>query len=229
MRQEIQRRLFGLQDLKYRDFQSTIVPNISKEKFIGVRCPKLRAYAKELTKSNQTEEFLNDLPHKYYDENLLHAFLIYLIKDFDVCLREIDKFLPYVDNWAVCDAIVPKCLSKKPEVLIKYVDKWLSSNKEYTIRCAIGMLLTYFLKENFKDEYLYKVTSVKREEYYIKMMQAWYFATALIDHYELTVTVLQDNLLDKWTHNKTIQKAIESYRITEEKKEFLRSLRRKGK
>lgn len=227
MRQEVLNRLFDLQDLQYKEFQSNLLPNISKDRIIGVRYPVLRKYAKELIKTNQGRDFLSCLPHKYYDEDLLHVFLLCLIEDFDVCIQQVNKFLPYIDNWATSDALVPKCLNNNTEALIEYIYKWLNTDQEYTIRCAIGMLLNYYLRENFHEKYLYKVASIKRPEYYIKMMQAWYFATALIDHYEPTIRILQENLLDKWTHNKTIQKAIESYRITKEKKAFLRLLKRK--
>ena len=225
MIEEIRTRLFELQDIKYRDFQSGLIPTAEKETFIGVRTPDLRKYAKELAKTEGIDEFLNDLPHKYFDENQLHAFIISEIKDYAECVKQVDRFLPFVDNWATCDQMSPKVFKKHKEDLLKEIPKWLKSDKTYTIRFAIGMLMQHFLDEDFDEKYLKEVSKIRSDEYYINMMIAWYFATALAKQYESTILYIQDHRLDVWTHNKTIQKAIESYRITDEVKEYLRGLK----
>lgn len=215
-----------MQDIKYRDFHSRLIPTVDKSLLIGVRTPKLRAYAKELLKSGEAESFLQELPHKYYDENQLHAFLLSEIKDFETALCEVENFLPYVDNWATCDQLRPKGFKKNRERLLSAIDIWLVSDKTYTIRFGIGMLMTHFLDDGFDESMLARVGSVKSEEYYVNMMLAWYFATALAKQYDSAVTCLEEHRLDVWVHNKTIQKARESYRISPEQKEYLKTLKR---
>ena len=225
MIEEIRNKLFELQDIKYRDFQSGLIPTAEKEMFIGVRTPDLRKYAKELAKKEGIDEFLSDLPHKYFDENQLHAFIISEIKDYAECVKQVDRFLPFVDNWATCDQMSPGIFKKHKDELSKEIYKWLESDKTYTIRFAIGMLMQHYLDGDFDTKYLERVSSIRSEEYYVNMMIAWYFATALAKQYESTILYIQDHRLDVWTHNKTIQKAIESYRITDEAKEYLRGLK----
>ena len=222
---EIQKFLFENQDIQYRDFQSKLIPNVDKESFIGVRTPALRKYAKELIRAGEFSDFLGELPHKYFDENQLHAFIISGIKAFDECITEVERFLPYVDNWATCDQLSPKCFAKNKSELLKHINKWIKSNKTYTVRFAIGMLMSHFLDGDFDESYLKMVASVKSEEYYINMMIAWYFATALAKQYESTLPYIENKALDKWTHNKAIQKAVESYRITDEQKAYLKTLK----
>ncbi|MBQ9311768.1 MAG: DNA alkylation repair protein [Bacteroidales bacterium] len=225
--EEIREKLFGLEDKKYAEFQRKLIPNIPPQTIIGTRTPRVKAYAKQMIKREDIGLFLNDLPHKYFDENQLHVFLLSLMKDFDECMEEVEKFLPYINNWATSDQLSPKCFKKNKKELLKRINHWLRSKKEYTLRFAIGMLLQHFLEEDFKEQHLYKVAKIQREEYYIKMMQAWYYSTALVKQYETTLNFLQQNLLDKWLHNKSIQKAVESYRITDEQKEFLKTLKQK--
>ena len=221
---EIIKRLNALQDTKYRDFQSKLIPD-TKAEFIGVRTPELRKLAKELIEESKTDNFLSVLPHKYFDENQLHAFIISGIKDFDMCVKEVERFLPYVDNWATCDQMSPKVFKKEKKALLPYINKWLKSGKTYTVRFGMGMLMQHFLGEDFAVEYAEKVACVKSDEYYIKMMQAWYFATALAKNYDEVLPFIENKKLEKWTHNKTIQKAIESYRITDEQKAYLKTLK----
>ena len=223
--EKILKELFKLQDKKYRDFQVKLIPGSSIDKMIGVRTPDLRKYSKELIKENNYKEFLDELPHNYFDENQLHAFILSEIKDYDECINYINRFLPYVDNWATCDQMSPKLFKKNKDKLLLEIKKWLKSKDTYTIRFGIGMLMQHYLDDDFKKEYLKLVSKIKSNEYYINMMIAWYFATALAKQYKETIPYLEDKILDKWTHNKTIQKAIESYRITNEKKEYLRSLK----
>ena len=223
--EKILKELFKLQDKKYRDFQVKLIPGSSIDKMIGVRTPDLRKYSKELIKENNYKEFLDELPHNYFDENQLHAFILSEIKDYDKCINYINRFLPYVDNWATCDQMSPKIFKKNKDKLLLEIKKWLKSKDTYTIRFGIGMLMQHFLDEDFKKNYLKLVSKIKSNEYYINMMIAWYFATALAKQYKETIPYLEDKILDKWTHNKTIQKAIESYRITDEQKEYLRSLK----
>ena len=223
----IEKRLFKLQDKEYKEFQSKLIPNINKDNIIGIRIPHLRKLAKEIAKENQRGDFLNSLPHKYYEENHLHSFLIEEMKDEKECLESLDKFLPYVDNWAVCDSCSPKALKKNLDLLLEYIKSWISSEKEYVCRFGILSLMRCFLeKESFKEEYLEMVCGVKSEYYYVKMMQAWFFATALSKQYDVTIEILKENKLSLWVHNKTIQKAIESYRITKEQKQELKLLKR---
>ena len=205
--------LFKLQDYKYREFQAKLIPSVNYDNVIGVRTPELRRYAKKLLKTDY-HAFLNDLPHKYFDENQLHAFIISEIKDYDECLKYIDEFLPYIDNWATCDQLSPKVFKKYYKELLNKIKLWISSDRVYTIRFGIKILMQYYLDDDFKIEYLDLVSSVKSNEYYVNMMIAWFFATALAKQYNHTITYIENNVLDTWTHNKTIQKAIESYRIT---------------
>ena len=221
----VSEELFKLQDIKYRDFQIKLVPNYSIDIMIGVRTPDLRNYAKKIIKENKYKEFLEELPHKYFDENQLHAFIISEIKDYEKCIIYINKFLPYVDNWATCDQMSPKIFKKNKDKLIIEIMRWIESKETYTVRFGIGMLMHYYLDDDFNPKYLEKVSKIKSKEYYVNMMIAWYFATALAKQYDDAIKYIEKNILDKWTHNKTIQKALESYRITSEQKKYLKSLK----
>ncbi len=223
---DIQKQLFELQDFAFRDFNAKLIPNIDKETVIGVRTPQLKALAKELYKSGEYALFLRSLPHKYFEENQLHAFIISLIPDFETAVFELERFLPYVDNWATCDQLVPKAIAKQPERMLGKIELWLASDRVYTVRFAIGLLMRYFLDGRFWAEYLEKVASVRSEEYYINMMIAWYFATALAKQYDAALPYFQKNRLSQWTHNKAIQKARESYRVTDAHKAELKELKR---
>ena len=222
---EIQKLLFAKQDIKYRDFQAPLFPNIDKERIIGVRTPELKRMAKELYGSNLANKFIETLPHYYFDENQLHAFLISLIKDYQTCLNEVERFLPYVDNWGTCDQSSPKVFIKHKDELIVSIKKWLKCRHTYTVRFAIGMLMQLYLGDSFKEEYMALVSDVKSNEYYVNMMIAWYFATALAKQWDTAIKYIKDNKLSPWVHNKTIQKAVESYRISDEHKAYLRSLK----
>ena len=222
---EIRNELFKMQDIEYRDFNSKLIPTVKKEDMIGIRTPELRKYAKKLIKSEEMEEFLHSLPHKYFDENQLHAFIISEIKDFNICMDELINFLPYLDNWATCDQLSPKIFKKYRNDLLPHIYEWLKSDKTYTVRFGIGMLMEHFLNEDFKTEYPEMVAAVRSEEYYINMMTAWYFATALAKQYESILPFIEGNKLDTWTHNKSIQKAIESNRISAEQKNYLKGLK----
>ena len=222
---EIRDELFKMQDIGYRDFNSKLIPTVKKEDMIGVRTPELRKYAKKLLKEEGMEDFLHSLPHKYFDENQLHAFMISEIKDFKFCIDELINFLPYLDNWATCDQLSPKIFKKYRNDLLPHIYEWLKSDKTYTVRFGIGMLMEHFLDEDFKSEYPEMVAAVRSEEYYINMMTAWYFATALAKQYENILPFIEGNKLDTWTHNKTIQKAIESNRINAEQKNYLKGLK----
>lgn len=218
--------LQSLQDLKYRDFQSKLIPTIDKSTIIGVRMPDLRKLAKKIDEK-QTQIFMQDLPHTYYEENMLHSILISNMKNYDDCIDHLERFLPFVDNWAVCDCISPKTFTKNTDKLIEKIKLWAKSSHTYTVRVAICLLMKYFLGDEFKVEYLNIVTQIKSEEYYVNMMVAWFFATALAKQWDDVIFVLEDNLLDEWTHNKTIQKARESFRITPEQKQYLKSLKKR--
>lgn len=221
----VQARLFEMQDLKYRDFHSKLMPTVDKEKIIGVRVPELRKFAKEFAKTEEAKDFLKILPHKYYEENNIHAFLIEQIKDFDECVSALDDFLLYVDNWATCDMMTPKVFKKNTDKLLPKINEWLISDYAYEVRFAIGMLMKLYLDENFDEKYLKLVAGVKSDEYYINMMIAWYFATALAKQWEKALPYIENKSLDNWTHNKAIEKAVESYRITKEQKEYLKTLK----
>lgn len=222
---EIKNRLFELKDEKYRELQYKIIPTVAPDSIIGIRTPELRKFAKELVKSGYYSEFLNDLPHKYFDENQLHAFIISEIKDFSTCIDEVCKFLPYVDNWATCDQLSPKVFKKHKTELLENIKNWISSTETYTIRFGIGMLMQHFLDDDFDNSYPEMVASIRSDEYYINMMIAWYFATALAKQYDETLSFIENKRLDTWTHNKAIQKAVESYRITDEQKQYLKTLK----
>ncbi len=223
---EIQKELFSLQDKGYMKFLSKLTPNVSEDTIIGVRIPEIRKLAKKLVKNNEYEDFLKELPHKYYDENLLHGAIISESKDFEKCIKLLDNFLPFVDNWAVCDTISPKIFKKYKKELIEKIKEWSQSDKTYTCRFGVEMLMTHFLDEDFKKEYLEVVADIHSEEYYVKMVVAWFFATALAKQWDYAVIYLENNRLDVWAHNKTIQKARESLRISLEKKEYLKKLKR---
>lgn len=221
----ISEELFALQDTEYQTFQSKLMPTIPPETVIGVRTPLLRKLAKELAGTPQAEHFLQSLPHRYYEENNLHAFLIEQIRDYDTALAETERFLPYINNWATCDCFCPKVFAKHKEELLISIRRWLGSDQTYTVRYAMGMLMRYYLDEDFQPEYLAWVAGVHSEEYYLNMMRAWYFATALAKQPDAALPWLTDRRLDVWTHNKTIQKAAESHRISPEMKQQLRELR----
>ena len=221
----VQTRLFELQDLKYRDFHAKLMPAVNKEKIIGVRTPALRVFAKKYGKTDEAKEYLQILPHQYYEENNLHGLLIEQIKDYDTCLEELERFLPYIDNWATCDLLALHMMKKHRDIFIREIYRWMESDKPYIIRFGISMLMRHYLDEGFKPEYAEKVASIRSEEYYVNMMRAWYFATALAKQYEKILPFLEEQRMDIWTHNKTIQKSIESYRITQEQKDHLRTLR----
>ena len=222
----IQKELFELQDISYGDFQAKLVPNIPRELLIGVRVPEARKLAKRLAKEPEASEFLKDLPHKYYDENILHALLISEMKDYDACIVAIDEYLPYIDNWAVCDILSPKIFKEHKTSLLEKIKEWSASDKTYTCRFGLEMLMSYFLDNDFKPDYLEITTSVHSEEYYVRMMIAWFFATALAKQWDASIKYIEDNRLDTWTHNKAIQKAKESRRITPKQKEYLKALKR---
>jgi len=225
---DILSELKKLQDKGYRKMQITTIPSVKAESIIGVRTPALRALAKELSKRDDISTFLEDLPHKFFEENQLHAFILSGMKDAEECIKLVDEFLPYVDNWATCDQMSPKIFKKHKDLLLEYVNEWIKSDKTYVKRFAVGMLMEHFLDEDFKTSYLTKVSRIRSDEYYINMMTAWYFATALAKQYDAALPYIEKQKLDKWTHNKTIQKAVESYRITPEQKEYLKTLRRKA-
>ena len=222
----IRDRLFEMQDTEYRDFHAKLMPTVSKELIIGVRTPELRKFAKEIAKTRIADDFMKILPHKYYEENNLHAFLIEQIKDYDLCVSELERFLPFVDNWATCDMMRPKILKNHLEDFLPVIKKWMGSVDTYTVRFAIEMLMCYYLDGDFDISYPEMISKIRSDEYYIKMMQAWYFATALAKQYDAVIPYLEENRLDADTHNKTIRKAIESYRITGEQKKYLRKLKR---
>lgn len=222
----VQDKLFELQDLKYKDFNAKLIPTVASELIIGVRTPVLRKFAKEFSKDPRCTDFLESLPHKYYEENNVHAFLIEQIGDYDRTIEELERFLPYVDNWATCDMMRPKVFKKNPDRLLENIKDWIKSDKTYTIRFGIEILMTFYLDELFSPEYPEMVLSVKSDEYYVKMMVAWYFATALAKQYNEILPIIIRGLSDKWTHNKAIQKACESYRITDEQKKYLRTLKK---
>ena len=224
-RNEIVAELFRFQDKKYARMQAKIIPTVSPDRIIGVRTPVLRDFAKSLSKDQDIGEFLSYLPHQYFDEDQLHAFVISLERDFDKCIAEVDAFLPFIDNWATCDQLSPKAFKKEPEKLLPYIQIWIKSDKTYTVRFAIGLLMQHFLDDHFDLKYADEVAGIRSEEYYIRMMIAWYFATALAKQYELVLPYLEDKRLDDWVHNKAIQKSIESYRITDEQKAYLRTLK----
>lgn len=222
---KVQQDLFAMQDLKYRDFHAKLMPTVDKDSVIGVRVPMLRAYAKKFGKTEEAKQFLEILPHQYYEENNLHGLLIDQMKDYELCIEELIRFLPYINNWATCDILSVKAVKGHLDSYIKNIYQWLESDYTYTIRFGINMLMRYYLEEEFKIEYPEKVAAIRSEEYYVNMVRAWYFATALAKKYDQVLPFLEEQKMDVWTHNKTIQKAIESYRITLEQKEYLRTLK----
>lgn len=217
--------LFRLQDKKYRDFHKRLIPTVEEASIIGVRTPELRKLAKTLAKQGDARGFLDVLPHQYFDENQLHAFLIAEEKDFDRCIFETERFLPYIDNWATCDQLSPKIFKKHHEELVPYIEKWIASHDIYTVRFASGMLMEHFLDDDFQPGYPEMVANIRSEEYYINMMTAWYFATALAKQYDRILPFLEERRLEPWTHNKAIQKAVESRRIAPEQKAYLKMLK----
>ena len=223
---EIQSRLAALAEPDFAAFAAKLIPNIPPETILGVRTPALRKLARELRGSDLARAFLDELPHAYFEENCLHAFFLEQIKDFDECLAGVERFLPFLDNWATCDSMSPPVFRKHREELLPPVRRWLASGQTYTIRYGIKLLMDHFLDGDFQPEYLHTVSVIESEEYYVNMMRAWYFATALAKQWESTLPYLQEGRLDAWTHNKTIQKAVESYRISPEQKQLLRGLRR---
>lgn len=217
--------LFMMKDEEYKNFHAKLIPNVDRDCIIGVRTPYLRKFAKEVFKTYDYTDFLNSLPHKYYEENNLHAFLIEQIKDYDLALAETEKFLPYIDNWATCDMFLPKIFKKNTEKLLEKIKEWIKSDKTYTVRYAIGLLMRLYLGDNFKEEYMIMVSEIMSEQYYVNMMAAWYFATALASRYDTAVEYIEKRKLDKRIHNKAIQKAVESSRIDSETKKYLKTLK----
>lgn len=223
--EEIRERLFENQDEKYKAFHARLIPNVPPEKIIGVRTPIVRKLAKEYSKHTEIGQFLNDLPHKYYDENNLHGFIIAEIRDYDSVIKHVSELLPYIDNWATCDLLSPKAFRKNRDRLKSDIETWLSSDEVYTKRFAIEMIMSHFLDGDFDESYLPRIAEIRSDEYYIKMMQAWFFATALAKQWDCAVKIIEERRLDEWTHRKAIQKSVESFRITKEQKEYLKSLK----
>lgn len=221
----LQKQLFELQDLKYRDFHSKLLPGIDKEKIIGIRTPQLRKFAKEFAKTKEADLFLQDLPHTYYEENNLHMMLVSWMKDYGACLKEVRRFLPYIDNWATCDLPLPKCFEKHKTELLPEIQSWIMDTHTYTIRYGIGVLMRLYLDESFLPEFPELVAQVRSEEYYVNMMIAWYMSTALAKQWETIIPYIEQKKLPEWVHRKTIQKAVESYRITPEQKAYLKTFR----
>ncbi len=221
----LQKELFTFQDFSYRDFHAKLMPTVDKEKIIGIRTPVLRNFSKEFSKRDEAKSFMQNLPHRYYEEDNLHGMLIQKSKSFDECIDELDRFLPFVDNWATCDMISPKVLKKNPDALMIKIKQWLKSDLTYTVRFGVKCLMDFYLEENFSEDILKLVAEVKHGDYYVKMVCAWFFATALWKQYESTLPYLTENRLDQWIHNKTIQKAVESYRISDETKIYLKTLK----
>lgn len=222
---EIQKYLFDNIDSEYAIFQRRLLPNLDEKKILGVRTPILRQFAKEIVKAEYCDTFLSELPHMYFEENQLHGFIISSIKDFDECILKLELFLPQMDNWATTDQTSPKVFKKNKEKLLPYIDNWLKSKHTYTVRFAVGMYMTHFLDDDFKTDYIENVVKLRSEEYYINMEIAWYLATALAKAWKDVIPYIEDKKMDRWVHNKTIQKAIESNRITKEQKDYLRGLK----
>lgn len=221
---EIQKRLFELQDVQYREFMIKLIPTVDEKTVIGIRTPLIRKLAKSLT-PEQKRRFTEKLPHRYFEENNLHVAIIEQTKDYGEMIEQIEKFLPHIDNWATCDMMRPKVFKKHPSELLLKINEWVKSDKPYTVRFALEMLMCFYLDDEFKEEYLKIAAQVKSDEYYVKMMVAWFFATALAKQYESTLPYVEQRKLEKWTHNKAIQKSIESFRITKEQKEYLKTLK----
>jgi len=228
--QQIQTHLFTLQDLSYKRFQCKLMPTVDPNTVIGVRTPELRKFAKQLAKTEDMDTFLNQLPHQYYDENNLHGFLIELCGDFETVVALLDQFLPYVNNWATCDLCRPKIFKKHLPQLLPHIKRWMASTETYTVRFGLGMLMQFYLDDAFLPEYLDMAAALRSDEYYINMMIAWFFATALAKQYQETLPYIEECRLEPWIHNKAIQKAVESYKITPEQKTYLKTLKiKKGK
>ena len=223
---KIQSELFAMQDEKYRDFQARLLPTVSRDSIIGIRTPKLREYAKKIKDSEDVNAFLGSLPHAYYEENNLHAFLIEQIKDYDTCIVEINRFLPYIDNWATCDSLSPKCFKKNTDVLLGEVEKWLNSPHAYTVRFGIEMLMKYYLDDKFDESFPERVSRIKSNEYYVNMMIAWYFATALTKRWDSVIYFIEESLISPVARKMAIRKGIESLAIPKERKAYLRELSR---
>ena len=223
--EEIRAELYRLRDEKYRDFQEKLIPTVRPGTMIGVRTPVLRTYAKQLLRRPDVWEFLEELPHDSFDENQLHAFILSELKEFERCADEVNRFLPFVDNWATCDQLSPKVFGKHHADLLPLIQRWIASGETYTVRFGIGMLMAHFLDADFDPRYPECVAAVRSEEYYVNMMRAWYFATALAKQYDIVLPYLEQHRLDAWTHNKTIQKAVESYRVTDAQKAYLKTQR----
>ena len=223
--EEIREELFRIRDIEYRDFQVRLIPSVEPDQVIGVRTPALRKYARQLAIRADAQIFLRDLPHRYFDENQLHAFMISGIRDYGKCLEEVNIFLPCVDNWATCDQLSPAVFKKHRQELIREIRNWIDSDRTYTVRFGLGMLMSHFLDDDFDPAFLDLAAEVRSEEYYINMMIAWYFATALAKQYDAALPYIEDRRLEPWTHNRTIQKAVESFRVSPEQKDYLRSLR----
>ena len=223
--EKIQKSLWELQDTEYRDFHAKLIPTVDPENIIGVRTPKVRKLAKEVAKDPRIGDFLAQLPHRYYDENNVHAFVVEQIRDYEKCLAETERFLPYVDNWATCDMMAPKVFAKHREELLDPIRRWIASAETYTIRFGVGMLMRLYLDDAFRPEYPKWVMQIRSGEYYVNMMRAWYFATALAKQYEAVIPCFEEQRLDAWTHNKAIQKACESLRVPAEQKRYLRNLK----
>lgn len=221
---EIRDLLFSLEDKEYKNFQTSLMPTVDTDKVIGVRMPQLRCIVKQISQQG-ADKFMDILPHKFYEENNIHGLMIDRIKDYDTCIKRLNEFLPYIDNWATCDMISPKCFKKNIPSLVDQINIWIKSEHTYTVRFAIKTLMTFCSGEYFDVRYLDMVASVKSEEYYVRMMVAWYFATQLALNYDHAIVYLENDILDRWVHNKTIQKAIESFRVSEEYKAYLRTLR----
>ncbi len=219
------KELLKLQDNWYKEFQCKLMPTVDESRVIGIRTPDLRNFARQIKDSSEAKDFLQTLPHTYYEENNLHGFLIEFIRDYNKCIYELDRFLPFVDNWATCDSINPKVFKKYPDRLIKDIKRWLKSEDIYTIRFGLKTLMNHFLDENFKPEYLALAAKTPTEEYYLSMMVAWFFATALAKQYDSALPFITEKKLDRTTHNRAIQKAVESYRITDEQKRYLKTLK----
>ena len=222
---DIKKKLFTLKDTDFKKFNQKLIPTVDPKNVIGIRTPALRSLAKEIYKEGSYDSFINKLPHIYFEENQLHAFIISQEKDYDKCIELIEIFLPYVDNWATCDQMTPKIFKKHHEMLHVKCMEWIESDKTYTIRFGIKMIMDHYLDDDFDIRFMEEISKIRSEEYYINMMIAWYFATALAKQYNAAIDFIKEEKLDPWTHNKTIQKAIESYRITDEQKEYLRSLK----
>lgn len=225
---QITKQLFDLQDEKYGDFQYKLTPGVSRESIIGVRIPAARKLAKQYMKEAESAEFVRDLPHKYYDENMLHGLLLSEYKNFDECVKAVEEFLPYVDNWAVCDIMSPRVFKKHKDELLPKIKEWIASDHVYTCRFGMEMLMCHYLDDDFRAEYLELPANVHSEEYYVNMMIAWFFATALAKQWDAAIGYIEQDRLDTWVHNKTIQKARESYRITKDQKEYLKTLKKKN-